>query len=285
MLLFNQKYVLVCVCVSVFVCVRTWLLPECSTNRRRVSMCLCLYVCVCMCENTTSPWVWHESWMRIRWLVHMCDRTCRCVLLDSFTYVTWLNCINMICDKTDSYMWHDSFTCVTGLVDVSYLTHSRVLHESLVCLFDVWRLAVCAWVCTNFFVAMYFDAKVVGKDSNTLRRTATHCNSLQHTATHCNTLQHTATHSLLQCILTRSSWARPATHCNTPQHTATRYLLQHTLTRSSRAKTATQCNTLQHVVKHCNALQLNILIFQGKAHGKVEKNRFRWRQWEAPTCW
>jgi len=45
----------------------------------------------------TRSYVWHDSFICVTWLVHMCD-------------------------MTRSYVWHDSFICVTWLIHV---THSR----------------------------------------------------------------------------------------------------------------------------------------------------------------
>jgi len=48
--------------------------------------------------------------IRVTWLIHVCDMTHSCVWHDSFMCVTWL--IHG-CDMTHSHVWHDSFTCVT----------------------------------------------------------------------------------------------------------------------------------------------------------------------------
>jgi len=190
----------------------------------------------------------------------------------------------MICNLEDPMsLRHPVTWYVTRLMHICDMTYSHVWQGLSMCL--TWLIHVC---CMNlWYVSLMYEDLLCARESVQifLLQCILTRRSWAKTRTHCDALQHTATHSLLQCIWARSSWARTATHCNTLQHTATRYLLQHTLTRSSRARTATQCNTLQHVVKHCNALQLNIRVIQGKAHGKVEKNRFRWRQWEAPTCW
>ena len=54
----------------------------------------------------THSYVWHDSFICVTWLIHMCDKTRSYVWHDSFVCVTWL--IRM-CDMTHSYVWHDSF--------------------------------------------------------------------------------------------------------------------------------------------------------------------------------
>jgi len=62
--------------------------------------------------------VWHDIFICVTWLIHMCDMTHSYVWHDSFTCVP---CLIHMCDMTHSYMrhdnhsdvWHDSFTCVT----------------------------------------------------------------------------------------------------------------------------------------------------------------------------
>ena len=54
-----------------------------------------------MCDMT-HLYVWHDSFICVTWLIHMCDMTHSCV--------PWL--IHM-CDMTHSCVCHDSFQCVT----------------------------------------------------------------------------------------------------------------------------------------------------------------------------
>ena len=77
----------------------------------------------------THSYVWHDSFIRVTWLIHMCDIADS--LHDSFICVTWL--IHM-CDMTHSYVWHDSFICVTWLIRMCDMTHSCVWHDSFICL-------------------------------------------------------------------------------------------------------------------------------------------------------
>jgi len=103
----------VCVCVCVihmrhvsFICV-TWLIHIgcgsyvfANTNR---FVCLC----VCVCD---SYYTWHKKWMRHDSFTSGAD-----VWHDSFVFVTWL--VHM-CDMTHSYVRHDSITCATWLIHI-----------------------------------------------------------------------------------------------------------------------------------------------------------------------
>jgi len=90
-----------------------------------------------MCDMTHS-YVWHDSFICVTWLnhmcdIHMCDTTHSYVWHDSFI-CAWL--IHM-CDMTrsrvrHSYVWHDSFICVTWLIHMCDMTHSHVWHDSLI---------------------------------------------------------------------------------------------------------------------------------------------------------
>jgi len=65
--------------------------------------------------TVTHSYVWHDSFIYVTWLIHMCDMTRSYVWHDSFIYVTWL--IHM-CDMTHSYLWHDSSIYVTWLIHI-----------------------------------------------------------------------------------------------------------------------------------------------------------------------
>jgi len=95
----------------------------------------------CLVCDMTHSHVWHDSFMCVTWLIHMCDMT---HLHDTFTCVTWLI---HVCDMTHSHVWHvthddlyvtwliqshgwhDSFMCVTWLIHMCDMTH---LHEQAV---------------------------------------------------------------------------------------------------------------------------------------------------------
>jgi len=96
----------------------------------------------------THSCVWHVSFKRATWLIHVCNMTHSCVSCDSVTCVTWL--IHMpkqigarltyMCDITYSYFWHDSFiyvrhdasigvtclihVCATWLIHMGHMAHT-----------------------------------------------------------------------------------------------------------------------------------------------------------------
>jgi len=97
-----------------------------------------------MCDMTHSR-VWHDSFIRVTWIIHMRDMTPSCVWNDSFMCdtcicVTWLiytwheTCLcvwlfymcditsSCVCDMTHSYVGHDSFVCVTWLIYMCDMT-------------------------------------------------------------------------------------------------------------------------------------------------------------------
>jgi len=78
----------------------------------------------------THSYVWHDSFICVTWLIHMCDMTHSYVWHDSFICVTWS--IHM-CDMTHSYVWHDPFICVTWSIHMCDMTHSYVWHGSFIC--------------------------------------------------------------------------------------------------------------------------------------------------------
>ena len=76
----------------------------------------------------THAYVWHDSFICVTWLIHMCDMTHAYVWHDSFICVAWL--IHM-CDMTHAYVWHDSFICVPWLIQMCAMTH-HACHESII---------------------------------------------------------------------------------------------------------------------------------------------------------
>jgi len=91
---------------------------------------ICVTWLIHMCDMT-HLYVWHDPFIRVTWLVHMCDMTHSYVWHDSFIRVTWL--IHM-CDMTDSlthsHVWHDTFRRVTWLIHTCDVTNSCVWHDS-----------------------------------------------------------------------------------------------------------------------------------------------------------
>jgi len=86
----------------------------------------------------THSYVWHDSFICVTWLIHMCDMTHSYVWHDAFICVTWL--IHMR-GMTHSYVWHDSFICVTWLIHMCGMTHSYVWHDSFICV--TWLIHMC----------------------------------------------------------------------------------------------------------------------------------------------
>jgi len=167
-----------CVWHDSFICV-TWLIHMCDmTNSYVCDMThSCVWSVSCsfvwhdsfgarhlekvVVRVTWLTYVWHDSIICVRWLIHVCDMTHPCVWHDVFICVTWL--IHM-CDMTHSYcvtwpiyicdmarfldathhlvkvflsvtclmyMWHDSFIRVTWLIYMCDMTYSFVWHGSL----------------------------------------------------------------------------------------------------------------------------------------------------------
>jgi len=83
------------------------------------------------CDMTHS-YVWHDSFVCVKWLTYTCDMTHSYVAKgtvhshhgDGHLY---------LCDVTHSYMWHDSFKRT--------VTHSCEWHDSFVCV--TWLIYVC----------------------------------------------------------------------------------------------------------------------------------------------
>jgi len=82
---------------------------------------ICVPRLIHMCDMTNS-YVWHDAFICVTWRIHMCDMT---------ICVTWLI---RTCDMTHSYLWHDLFMCVTedscicmtwdSFIRVTWLIHS-----------------------------------------------------------------------------------------------------------------------------------------------------------------
>ena len=142
----------------------------------------------------THSFVWHDSFICVTWLIHMCDMTHSYVWHDSFICVTWL--IHM-CDMTHSYVWHDSFTCYVPAWQNSLTSTSKdlcVLSYIRICdLLHVWiyKAHTNSYNVVSFMDVCdaYIQIFVYVTCYECMQDTAGHCNTLQHTATHCNTLQ------------------------------------------------------------------------------------------------
>jgi len=114
-----------------------------------------------MCDIVWHVWrvwyvchVWHDSSMRMTWLIHMRDMTHSYAWHDFSTRVTWLiHCVTWLihaCGMTHLHAWHASsiFTCVTWLIHQEvqqpyvFRIHwssrgcSRVWHDAFTCVND-----------------------------------------------------------------------------------------------------------------------------------------------------
>jgi len=61
----------------------------------------------------THAYVWHDAFICVTWLIHMCDMTHLCV--------TW-----------PTHVWHDLFMCATWLIHMCDMTHACVWHDSCI---------------------------------------------------------------------------------------------------------------------------------------------------------
>jgi len=85
--------------------------------------------------------VWHDSFLCVTWLIHMCDVTHSHVRQETFIIETWhishtsaRPCsVAALCDMTQSYVRHDLFLCVTWLNPMCDMTHSYVWHDPFIC--------------------------------------------------------------------------------------------------------------------------------------------------------
>ena len=102
---------------------------------------------------TWLTYVWHDSFICMRWLIHVCDMTYSFVWPDSFICVTWLihmfDILIYVCDMAHFLdatphlvkvfvsvtclidTWHDSFIFVTWLIYMFDMTYSFVWHDRL----------------------------------------------------------------------------------------------------------------------------------------------------------
>jgi len=120
----------------------------------------------------THSYVWHDSYICITWLIHLCGMTHSYVWHNSFICVTWLIHLCDVawlihtCDITHSYVWHDSFICVTWLIHICDMTHSYVWHAKFICV--TWLIHMCdmthlytyhdSSICMTWFVGTFIHS-------------------------------------------------------------------------------------------------------------------------------
>jgi len=76
--------------------------------------------------DTTHSYVWHDSFIRVTWLIHMCDMTHSYVWHDS----RWCEVRDSWVLLTCSYAQFDPFIRVTRLIHIWDVTHSYVWNDS-----------------------------------------------------------------------------------------------------------------------------------------------------------
>jgi len=147
--------------------------------------------------------MWHDSFIRVTWLIHVCDMVHSCVWRgsfrgisvsarkprDSFIRETWL--IN-VCDMTHSHVKHDSFIRVEGWVDS---LHLRVCRDTLFKEGDTHYLktgVTLEVMCVSWLKVSYFEWRSSRSRnesshthewvlSNVMMRDVTHMNESCHT--------------------------------------------------------------------------------------------------------
>jgi len=116
-------------------------------------VCMWNHSCVCVpwrihrCDMTRS-YVWHDSFLRVTWLVYVFGVThyvwhdsFMTWLADSFICVTWLIHDSFICV---TWLIHDSFICVTWLIHVSFICVTWLIHDSFMCdMTHSWLIYMC----------------------------------------------------------------------------------------------------------------------------------------------
>jgi len=115
-------------------------------------------------RDMTHAYAWHDSCIRVIWLLHECDNTHSYAWRDSFICVTWL--LEMR-DKTHPwiymthsytrhmiypYGWHHSFICMTWLIHTHDVTYSRVLYDCQLHHFPPYFLSIYLHVLYIFFL-------------------------------------------------------------------------------------------------------------------------------------
>ena len=104
--------------------------------------------------------VWHDSFICVTRLIHLCDMTQPSVWHDSFICVT---CLIHLCDMTRSSLWHDSIICVTGpfrMCDMMHIWISHGTHMNELCHTHEWvvRINLCdmtqSYLCHDSFICV-----------------------------------------------------------------------------------------------------------------------------------
>jgi len=93
-----------------------------------------MYLHICI---STHPYLWHDSFVCVTWLICMCDMTHPYVWHDSFVGEVrggadglCGTCLTHMCDVPHFYVCHNSFVCMAWLIRICYMNHSFVSHDS-----------------------------------------------------------------------------------------------------------------------------------------------------------
>jgi len=78
----------------------------------------------------THSYMWHDTFIYVTWLIHICDMTHSYVRHASFTCKIWPV---YMWDMTRSNERHDSFKWETRLVQMRDMTRSNERHDSFIC--------------------------------------------------------------------------------------------------------------------------------------------------------
>jgi len=129
-------------------------------------------------------WVWHDSFIHVTRLIHVCgtihsyvwhdssiwDTTYSHVLHHSTKCVAWLihMCGTHTCDMTHSCVCHAWFIYVIQLIHIYYSTHSFVWHDTYICVAWLIHLWHSIFSCINWQIHMSNAPRL----SHTLTRTA-----------------------------------------------------------------------------------------------------------------
>ena len=92
----------------------------------------------CMIDALDTDGTWHDSFICVTWVIHMCDMTHSHAWQVSFMCVTRLM---YTCDRKYSHVWRFSFFCVTRRILICDMTYAYVWHDSFICV--TWLIHMC----------------------------------------------------------------------------------------------------------------------------------------------
>ena len=128
--------------------------PSCVWHDAFIRVTSLIHICDSCCMTHLCVWdmthlcVWYDSFVRVTWLVCACDMTHLCVGQDSFVRVTWLI---RACDMTHVYDWCMCLSACKYLVThmcIQFVTHISCSVTHL-CLLLAYITDACAFLCAN----------------------------------------------------------------------------------------------------------------------------------------